>query len=170
MATAYVGMGANLGDRAKTLRCSAAALGQHPALRLIDGSDLYETDPVGYTDQPEFVNAVLKVGTALSARGLLDVLLGVERAYGRVRGEKWGPRTLDLDLLLYDRKIIDDEGLCVPHPYLHERAFVLIPLCDLDPDGVHPLLNQTFRGLAHCAGSGCHIRRVKGVSLLPGAR
>ena len=170
MATAYVGMGANLGERLTTLCSSAMSLGQHSGLRLIEGSGLYETDPVGYTDQPDFLNAVLKVGTALSARGLLDLLLEVERAHGRVREEKWGPRTLDLDLLLYDGRVIDEEGLHVPHPYLHERAFVLVPLCDLDPDGVHPLLGQTYRRLAQCVGSACCIRRVKGPSLLPGAR
>ncbi len=170
MATAYVGMGANLGGRATTLRCAAASLGEHSAIRLIGGSDLYETEPVGYTDQPDFLNAVLKLGTALSPRRLLDVLLDVERAYGRVREEKWGPRTLDLDLLLYDREVVDEEGLRVPHPCIHERAFVLVPLCDLDPDGLHPLLNQAYRRLAHRVDSACCIRRVKGQSLLPCAR
>jgi 2-amino-4-hydroxy-6-hydroxymethyldihydropteridine diphosphokinase len=125
---AYVGLGANLGDRERTLRAAAEALG---ALRL---SSIRETEPWGLTDQPRFLNAVAELETELRPRGLLEVLLEGERAHGRVRAERWGPRTLDLDLLLYGDEAIDEPGLTLPHPRLHERIFVLEPLAELAPD------------------------------------
>jgi len=130
---AYVGLGANLGDREATIR---AAVGALPGV--IAGSALRETDPVGMTEQPRFLNGVAALRTALAPRELLDVLIAVERRLGRERGERWGPRTIDLDLLLYGGETVDEPGLTVPHPRLHERRFVLEPLAELDPELVVP--------------------------------
>jgi 2-amino-4-hydroxy-6-hydroxymethyldihydropteridine diphosphokinase len=130
---AYVGLGANLGDREGTIR---AAVAQLPGVVAV--SHLRETDPVGLTDQPRFLNGVAELETELAPRELLDVLLAVERRLGRERRERWGPRTIDLDLLLYGDEVIDEDGLTVPHPRLHERPFVLEPLADLAPKLVVP--------------------------------
>ena len=129
MTVAYVGLGSNLGDREATVRRAAELIG---ARRL---SKLYETEPWGLVDQPRFVNAVAEVDTPLDASGLLHELLEVERQLGRERiGPRWGPRTIDLDLLLFGEDELDEPGLIVPHPHLHERLFVLEPLADLDPE------------------------------------
>jgi 2-amino-4-hydroxy-6-hydroxymethyldihydropteridine diphosphokinase len=136
---AYVGLGANLGDRERTLRAAVDALGAEEGIEVVAVSTLRETDPVGVGDQPRFLNGVGALETSLGARELLDRLLAVEQRFGRVRvpGEH-GPRTLDLDLLLYGDKTIDEPGLAVPHPRLHERRFVLEPLAELAPGLVVP--------------------------------
>ena len=170
MITAYIGIGANLGDRAKTLCSAAAELGKREEIRLIAASPVYETAPVGVADQPDFLNAVLQVETDLPGRALLDLLLEVERAFGRVRNRKWEARTLDLDVLLYGGAVIREEGLEVPHPHLHTRAFVLLPLCDLNADGCHPVLGRTFRDLARSICAEQRVQRVEGISLLPACR
>jgi 2-amino-4-hydroxy-6-hydroxymethyldihydropteridine diphosphokinase len=131
---AYVGLGANLGDREGSIRAAIDRLDAHPDVTVVAVSQLRETDPVGIVDQPRFVNAAAAVDTELSPRELLDVLLAVERELGRTRtGPRYGPRTIDLDLLLYGDEIVDEPGLTVPHPRLHERRFALEPLADLDP-------------------------------------
>ena len=128
MTRAYVGLGANLGDREATIRRAAALLG---VARL---SPILETEPWGYADQPKFLNAVAEVETDLGPRQLLDRLLEIERQLGRVReGPRYGPRTIDLDLLLYGDEVVEEPGLSVPHPRLAERLFVLEPLAELDP-------------------------------------
>jgi 2-amino-4-hydroxy-6-hydroxymethyldihydropteridine diphosphokinase len=126
---AYVALGANLGDREATIEAAVAAL---PGVVAV--SQLRETDPVGVVDQPQFLNGAAALETELSPRELLDALLAVERELGRERRERWGPRTIDLDLLLYGGETIDEPGLTVPHPRLHERRFALEPLLDLDPE------------------------------------
>jgi 2-amino-4-hydroxy-6-hydroxymethyldihydropteridine diphosphokinase len=129
MTLAYVGLGSNLGDREQSIRAAAE---QIVALRL---SPIVETEPWGYEDQPRFLNAVAEVETELAPRALLDRLLEVERRLGRVRtGPRYGPRTIDLDLLLYGDERLDEDGLTVPHPRLHERLFVLEPLAALVPE------------------------------------
>jgi 2-amino-4-hydroxy-6-hydroxymethyldihydropteridine diphosphokinase len=129
MTTAYVGLGSNLGDREATIRRGAELVG---ARRL---STIIETEPWGYANQPRFLNAVAEIDTPLTARQLLVHLLDVERRLGRERiGPKWGPRTIDLDLLLYGDAVIDEPGLQVPHPRLAERRFVLEPLAELAPE------------------------------------
>jgi 2-amino-4-hydroxy-6-hydroxymethyldihydropteridine diphosphokinase len=134
MARAYVALGSNLGDRAGTIRAAVEALGEEPGVEVVAVSALVETDPVGYLDQPRFLNGALALETTLEPRPLLDLLLAVERRFGRERegvpGQ--GPRTLDLDLLLYENRVVDEPGLRIPHPRLHERAFVLGPLAELD--------------------------------------
>ncbi len=128
MTVAYVGLGANLGDRERRIRDAASLIG---ARRL---STVIETEPWGLPDQPGFLNAAAEVETGLPARAFLDRLLAVERRLGRLRtGLRWGPRTIDLDLLLFGSEVVDEPGLTVPHPYLLERAFALEPLCELAP-------------------------------------
>ena len=128
MTRAFVGLGSNLGDREAAIRRAAKLIG---ADRI---SMIRETEPWGYVDQPRFLNAVAELETILSPRALLDRLLEVERELGRTRdGPRFGPRTIDLDLLLYSSETVDEPGLRVPHPRLHERRFVLEPLAELDP-------------------------------------
>jgi 2-amino-4-hydroxy-6-hydroxymethyldihydropteridine diphosphokinase len=143
---AYVGLGSNLGDRAAYLLLGLSALSRLPETRLLRLSPVYETDPVG-PPQPPYLNMVAELETELSPTGLLAEMLRVEKALGRERRERWGPRTLDLDLLLYGDLVLEEAGLSVPHPRLHERAFVLVPLLDLLPEGRHPLLGQSFAEL-----------------------
>lgn len=132
---AFVGLGSNLGDREGTLRAAVGRLRSLSTTRVVGVSTLRNTEPVGYVDQPRFLNGVVELETELSARRLLGVLLELERDFGRDRSVSppRGPRTLDLDLLLYGREEIEEPGLEVPHPRLHERRFVLEPLAELDP-------------------------------------
>lgn len=130
---AYVGLGANLGDREKTMR-RAIELLDGGGIEVVAVSSFRETDPVDYEDQPRFLNAAIALETDLSPRELLDRLLAVERELGRTRdGPRYGPRRIDLDLLLYEEEILEEPGLTVPHPRLAERRFALEPLADLDP-------------------------------------
>ena len=139
MARAYVGLGSNLGDRGATLRRALDFLGGDRELELVAVSSFRDTDPWGPVPQPRFLNAAAALETALAARELLERLLEVERSLGRSRGaRRFGPRTIDLDLLLYGEKIVDEPGLTVPHPRLHERRFVLEPLAELEPGLVIP--------------------------------
>lgn len=138
MNIAYVALGANLGDPASTIRAAFGALANLPESRVVHCSSLYRTAPVGILDQPEFVNAVALLETTLAPEALLDALLDVEHRFGRIRAEKNGPRTLDLDLLLYDDQFVDQPHLTLPHPRLHLRAFVLQPLAELAPDLIIP--------------------------------
>ena len=139
MGRAYVALGANLGDREAALRLAVAALAGRGDTAVVAVSELRETDPVGYVDQPRFLNGAVLLETELGARALLDELLEIERELGRVRdGRRDGPRAIDLDLLLYGDETIDEPGLTVPHPRLHERRFALEPLADLDPELVVP--------------------------------
>ena len=136
---AYIGLGANLGPREATLLRAVDLLASEPGIEVLELSSFRETDPVGVTDQPRFVNGAVAVETTLSPRELLDALLRVERDLGRTRdGERWGPRTLDLDLLVFADEVVDEECLRVPHPRLHERRFALEPLAELEPDLVIP--------------------------------
>ena len=143
MTIAYVGLGANLGDREATIRRAAELIG---AIRL---STIRETEPWGVEDQPLFLNAVAELDTELPPRALLDRLLEVERELGRTRaGGRYGPRTIDLDLLLYGEEAIEEPGLTVPHPHLHERLFVLEPLAELNPGFLVPNRGSIFSLLA----------------------
>jgi 2-amino-4-hydroxy-6-hydroxymethyldihydropteridine diphosphokinase len=131
---AYVGIGANLGAREETLHRAVELLGHADGVEVVGVSELRETDPVGVIDQPPFLNGAVAIETMLPARALLDLLLEIERSLGRVRGERWGPRIVDLDLLAYGNGVVDEPGLHVPHPRLHERRFALEPLADLNPE------------------------------------
>ena len=140
MTRAYVGLGANLGDREGAIRAALAALDARPEVAVVAVSTLRETDPVGYLDQPRFLNGAAALETELEPRELLDALLAVERELGRVRGDgpRYGPRPIDLDLLLHGDLVLDEPGLVVPHPRLHERLFALEPLAELEPALVVP--------------------------------
>ena len=129
---AYVGLGANLEDPVAQVTAGMAALAALPRTRLVAQSSLYRTVPVGYTEQPDFINAVAAVKTALGARELLDALLATEQHHGRVRTFPNAPRTLDMDVLRYGDAQMHEDGLTIPHPRMHERAFVLVPLAELD--------------------------------------
>jgi 2-amino-4-hydroxy-6-hydroxymethyldihydropteridine diphosphokinase len=145
---AYVGLGANLGEREATLRRAIELIGRD-GLEVVAVSTFRETEPVGYIDQPRFLNAAVAVETELTPRELLDRLLAVERELGRTReGPRYGPRTIDLDLLAYGDEIVDEPGLRVPHPRLAERRFALEPLADLDPALVVPGLGAVSALLA----------------------
>ncbi len=133
MSRAYLGLGSNLGDRLANLRRALEALEAH-GVRTRRSSRVYETDPVGGPEQPDYLNAVIEVEIAGSARDLLSACLEVEEQMGRVREDRWGPRVIDLDVLTFDDQEIDEPDLQVPHPRIHERAFVLIPLLELDAD------------------------------------
>lgn len=139
MTWAYVGLGANVGNRRENLDHAVELLAAEPGVRVLAVSSVRETDPVGYEDQPHFLNAACAVETELGPRELLERLLAIERALGRERtGPRFGPRTIDLDLLLYGNETLDEPGLTVPHPRLAERLFVLEPLHELAPDLVLP--------------------------------
>lgn len=139
MTRAYVGLGANLGDRETAIRAAVELLAAAPGVTVVGVSTLRETEPVGVVDQPRFLNGACALDTELAPREVLDLLLSVERRLGRTRGgQRFGPRTIDLDLLLHGRATIDEPGLVVPHPRLHERRFALEPLHELDPELVVP--------------------------------
>lgn len=138
MARAFLSLGSNLGNRAATLEAALRALEAPGDVRVTRRSSLYETAAMGKTDQPDFYNLVVEVKTALSPEALLDRCQEVERALGRVRGERWGPRTVDVDILLYEMRTVSAERLIVPHPEMLRRRFVLEPLIEIAPDAVLP--------------------------------
>jgi len=140
----YIGLGSNLGEREAQIRLALDDLARLPASRLVRASSLYDSEPVGDIEQPNFLNAVAELETELTARQLLWNLLLIERRLGRTRTARWGPRTIDLDLLLYGHMVVDEEDLQVPHPELIRRSFVLVPLVELDPLLVHPVTGQTL--------------------------
>jgi 2-amino-4-hydroxy-6-hydroxymethyldihydropteridine diphosphokinase len=150
----YIALGSNLGDRLEHLRSGAQLLEAHQAIRITGKSRIFETEPVGGPDnQGAYLNAVVRLESRFTARQLLNVLLETELQRGRVRNERWGPRTLDLDLLLHGSQTIDEPGLIVPHPRLHERAFVLEPLADLAAELEVPGLGLTVKSLQARVGS-----------------
>ncbi len=141
----YLGLGSNLGDRLEFLRQARAALA--PEVSLLRCSHIYETAPWGYTDQPAFLNQVVEGQTELEPEALLAKLKSIESELGRVENFRYGPRCIDLDILFYGSQIYQSNSLSIPHPAIAERAFVLVPLNELAPDFVHPLLNQKISEL-----------------------
>jgi len=139
----FLSLGSNLGDRLQYMGQAVRRLQEHPGIRITALSSVYETEPVGYTDQPAFLNAVVAGETRLTPKELLYAILEVEKSLGRTREVRWGPRTIDLDILLYGTDSWNEEDLQIPHPRMLERAFVLIPLAELDADYPIPT-GQTF--------------------------
>lgn len=158
MDIAFIGLGSNLADPRRQLQSALRELDALSGTRLLRHSRLYRSAPWGEREQPDFVNAVAMIETALTPRELLDALLGIERAAGRVRdGRRWGPRVLDLDILLYGDRILSESGLRVPHPHLAERAFVLLPLAEIVPDLHVPDAGQVATLLGRVDVSGCEV-------------
>jgi len=135
-----VGIGSNQGESIRTCLDVFELLRKHPEIHILKVSSLYRTKPVGFAGQNWFINAAALLQTALEPEDLLETLLAVEQDFGRVRTIKWGPRTLDLDILYYGDKRVDSPRLTIPHPLMHERLFVLAPLAEIDPGWVHPML------------------------------
>lgn len=153
--TACIALGSNLDEPRTQVERGIAALAELPRTRLLARSRLYRTPPWGVTDQPDFINAVAVLESALAARSLLDALIAIEADAGRVRGVRNGPRVLDLDLLTYGLGLVDEPGLVVPHPRLHERAFVLVPLAEVAPDLEIPGRGRVADLLARVDAAGC---------------
>ena len=156
---ACIGLGGNLGDVADTLRSALAGLAALPRTRVVATSGFHRTPAWGVESQPDFINAAAVLETTLAPHALLEALLDIERRHGRERagdGSRWGPRTLDLDLLLYADQVIDEPGLVVPHPHMHARAFVLVPLAEVAPDAVVPGRGRVDALLAAVDASGIH--------------
>ncbi|MEM7228520.1 MAG: 2-amino-4-hydroxy-6-hydroxymethyldihydropteridine diphosphokinase [Planctomycetota bacterium] len=147
--TVYIGLGSNVGDRRRTLNDALRDLEDHPDIAVMRVSRWFETDPVGPITQPPYLNGAAAIGTSLEPHQLLDALLEIERRYGRDRTseQRWGPRTLDLDLLLYGERQLRDDHLEIPHPRMHERRFVLEPLCEIAGQVMHPGMTQTVASL-----------------------
>ena len=141
----FIALGANIAQPAKQIRRAIALLCLLPSTRLVKTSSFYTTAPIGYEDQPDFINAVVEINTLLSPNELLESFLAIESALGRERKMLNGPRTIDLDLLLYGTDTVSNNDLTVPHPRMHERAFVLVPLCEIAPEVLIP-----GHGVAHC--------------------
>jgi len=144
---AYIGLGSNLGDRQQYLTNAIELLGKTEYITVNIISKVYETKPVGYIDQPDFLNCVVEISTTLSPYELLDICMNIENDLERKRIIKWGPRTVDLDVLFYGDLVMEEERLTVPHPLLHERGFVLLPMRDIAPSFIHPKLKATITEL-----------------------
>lgn len=157
MSIVYLALGSNLGDREANLR--AALAGMEPKVHVLEESNIYETPPWGYTDQPAFLNMAVKARTRLRPRGLLKYLKELEAEMGREESFRYGPRKIDLDILFFDDLILNEDALTIPHPRMQERAFVLVPLADVGAEVIHPLLKQTVRELMEAVDT-ASIRRL----------
>jgi 2-amino-4-hydroxy-6-hydroxymethyldihydropteridine diphosphokinase len=168
MTIAYLGLGANLGDPAGNIRRAIKLLNATPGIRVLRTAGFYETEPVGYANQPWFINTVTELETSLSPADLLSICLHIERQLGRQRtAERNGPRSIDLDILLYGEQCQNEDGLVIPHPRLAERLFVLAPLAELVPEFIHPVSGQRMDELTQTAyrkaakeGCGAVLRMV----------
>ena len=151
----FLGLGSNMGEREKFLNRAIAELKKAQNTKIVWASSVYETDPVGKTDQPKFLNAALEVETALEPRELFAEAKSVEQRLGRTMSERWGPREIDIDVLLYDGLVFSDDAVTVPHPEMERRKFVLVPLKEIAPDLVHPISGMTMEELvAACKDAG----------------
>jgi 2-amino-4-hydroxy-6-hydroxymethyldihydropteridine diphosphokinase len=145
MSIAYIGLGSNIGNKSENILHALNLLNQNHDIKIIKISSFYETEPIGYEDQDWFINAVAELETYISPKRLLGILLGIEQEMGRKREIKWGPRIIDLDLLLYDKLCLNEPDLIIPHPRMHERAFVLVPLAEIAENAIHPIFNKSIK-------------------------
>ncbi|HEL2738460.1 TPA: 2-amino-4-hydroxy-6-hydroxymethyldihydropteridine diphosphokinase [Streptococcus suis] len=157
---AYLSIGGNMGDRLAYLKAALDKLASHPGCQLGLVSNIYETPAWGKTDQADFLNLACQVYTDLSAQDFLSVCQKIEQELDRVRIEKWGQRTIDLDIIFWDDQVISEENLLVPHPYAHKRAFVLLPLADIARDFCHPILGQKVEELVRNLGDTSNIKKI----------
>lgn len=143
----YLGIGSNLGDRKENCLEAIRLLEENPFISVIKRSSLYETEPVGYEDQQPFINCVVEIETTLEPEMILKICQGIEKVLGRERKTHWGPRTIDIDILLYNNQIISKREVKIPHPLMHKRGFVLIPLSEIAPEAIHPVYKKKIRDL-----------------------
>ncbi len=153
MVTAYLGLGSNLGDREANINRALAELNRSGVCTVTRVSSIYETEPVGIPEQPDFLNAVAEIETGTAPRELLTTIREIERNIGREKTFKWGPRIIDIDVLLYGEQRLAEENLEIPHPEMHNRAFVLTPLAEIAPEIIHPVLNLTAQQMSVRVGS-----------------
>ncbi|HDY68953.1 MAG TPA: 2-amino-4-hydroxy-6-hydroxymethyldihydropteridine diphosphokinase [Candidatus Scalindua sp.] len=144
MRKVYVGLGSNLGNRKKYLVSAIARIDSCGEICVVNKSSFYETKPVGGPPQPDYVNCVIELDTEIEPQSLLEEFKGIELELGRKPGTRWGPRVIDIDILLYGSKVINDSNLKIPHESMHKRIFVLEPLCEISPDFKHPVLRKTI--------------------------
>jgi len=156
---AFVGIGSNLGDRERNIRRAVDEIAAMPFTKLVTVSSLYDSEPVGEVEQGNFVNAVALIETELAPNRLLWNLMLIEQRMGRARTIRWGPRTIDLDIILYGKSVVDEDGLVIPHPEMDKRAFVLIPLIEIEPDLVHPRSKEPVRKLLRKLKPHCSVKR-----------
>jgi 2-amino-4-hydroxy-6-hydroxymethyldihydropteridine diphosphokinase len=159
MVDVFIGLGSNLGDRKSNLMRAMEILEQR--MKLLKVSSLYESEPVYKKDQPWFVNCVAKFGTILAPKELLEYLHDVEKKLGRERNVRYGPRCIDLDILFYGDEIVEDHDLKIPHPMIHERRFVLVPLAEIDPDYIHPTYRSSVAALLAKMNSNEIVRKLE---------
>ncbi|HIE30648.1 TPA: 2-amino-4-hydroxy-6-hydroxymethyldihydropteridine diphosphokinase [Candidatus Poribacteria bacterium] len=147
MSLAYVSFGSNLGNRLKNIKRGLEFVSRNRSITITKKSSLYETEPVGYANQGYFLNGVVEIETYITPHRLLSILKRAERDIGRRRRRRWGPREIDFDILLYNQKCVDTPSLIVPHPRMHERGFVLIPLVEIAPKVIHPIFKKSVQQL-----------------------
>ncbi|TZF82693.1 2-amino-4-hydroxy-6-hydroxymethyldihydropteridine diphosphokinase [Pedobacter sp. BS3] len=154
-------LGSNLGDRFSYLKQAITLISRHIG-QVVRQSAVYETASWGNEQQPDYLNQVLEIETKLSPEDLLSQVLKIEKTMGRIRHEKWGARIIDIDILFYDNRIVDESDLIIPHPYLHQRRFTLVPLVELAPDFMHPKLKQPLKELLEALTDNLEVRKVIG--------
>jgi 2-amino-4-hydroxy-6-hydroxymethyldihydropteridine diphosphokinase len=161
MTTVYIGLGSNVGDRIEHLRYALSHLQNKKGLKILRTSALYQTAPLGYEDQEWFVNAVVEGETSLAPLQLLELLQSIETKMGRDTPFRWGPRNIDLDLLIFGKRIVDEPDLTVPHPLADQRRFVMEPLAELAPEGMHPTRHKTFQEILEELGAAQEIKKME---------